>query len=38
MARAQNKSGGPNRGKKLIRKIGMGSGKHLIADKKKKQR
>jgi hypothetical protein len=27
MARAQTKSGGPNRGRKLVKKVGMGSGK-----------
>ena len=27
MARAKNKSGGPTRGRKLIRKIGMNSGR-----------
>ncbi len=27
MARARNKSGGPTRGRKLIRKLGMNSGK-----------
>jgi hypothetical protein len=27
MARARNKSGGPTRGRKLVRKLGMNSGK-----------
>lgn len=27
MARANNKSGGPTRGRKLVRKLGMNSGK-----------
>ncbi len=36
MAHAQIKSGGPLRGKKRVRKIGMGSGKAIIAAKKKR--
>lgn len=38
MAKSQRKSGGPTRGRKRLRKIGMGSGKTLAAIKAKKTR
>lgn len=31
MAKSQFKAGGPTRGRKRVRKIGMGSGKYLLA-------
>ena len=34
MAKSQTKAGGPTRGRKRVRKIGMGSGKHIAAVKK----
>ncbi|QDU67614.1 hypothetical protein Pla86_27010 [Planctomycetes bacterium Pla86] len=34
MAKSQTKSGGPTRGRRRVRKIGMGSGKFLRARKK----
>lgn len=33
MAKSQIKAGGPTRGRKRVRKIGMGSGKFLAAKK-----
>lgn len=33
MAKSQFKAGGPTRGRRRIRKIGMGSGKYLLARK-----
>ena len=38
MAKSQIKAGGPTRGRRRVRKLGMGSGKHIAkvyADKKK---
>lgn len=37
MAKSQTKAGGPTRGRKRVRKIGMGSGKHIEAVKKKRK-
>ncbi len=37
MAKSQTKSGGPTRGRKRVRKIGMGSGKVLKAIRDKKR-
>jgi hypothetical protein len=34
MAKSQTKAGGPTRGRKRVRKIGMGSGKYHIAKHK----
>ncbi|MEM9381787.1 MAG: hypothetical protein AAGB93_17665 [Planctomycetota bacterium] len=31
MAKSQFKAGGPTRGRRRVRKIGMGSGKYLLA-------
>ena len=31
MAKSQSKAGGPTRGRRRVRKIGMGSGKFLLA-------
>ncbi len=31
MAKSQTKAGGPTRGRRRVRKIGMGSGKYLLA-------
>ncbi len=31
MAKSQSKAGGPTRGRRRVRKIGMGSGKYLLA-------
>ncbi len=33
MAKSQFKAGGPTRGRRRVRKIGMGSGKYLLARK-----
>ena len=33
MAKSQTKAGGPTRGRKRVRKIGMGSGKYIAARK-----
>jgi hypothetical protein len=38
MAKSQIKAGGPTRGRRRVRKIGMGSGKTLAAIKKAKTR
>jgi hypothetical protein len=35
MAKAKIKSGGPNRGKKRVRKMGMGSGETLKAKRRR---
>ncbi len=37
MAKSQIKAGGPTRGRKRVRKIGMGSGKYFAAVKAKKK-
>ncbi len=37
MAKSQFKAGGPTRGRRRTRKIGMGSGKHIAAVRKKKK-
>tara|TARA_R110002126_G_scaffold1490_10_gene8797 strand:- start:7274 stop:7390 length:117 start_codon:yes stop_codon:yes gene_type:complete len=37
MAKSQTKAGGPTRGRKRVRKIGMGSGKHIAAVKKSRK-
>mgnify|MGYP007050458508 CR=1 FL=1 len=37
MAKSQIKAGGPTRGRRRVRKIGMGSGKLILALKKKKK-
>ncbi len=37
MAKAQVKAGGPTRGRKRVRKMGMGSGKHFAAVRAKKK-
>ena len=34
MGKSRIKSGGPTRGRKRVRKLGMGSGKYLAATKK----
>jgi hypothetical protein len=36
MAKSQIKSGGPTRGRRRVRKIGMGSGKYLRARRAKR--
>jgi len=35
MAQFQIKSGGPTRGRKRVKKIGMGSGKSVVAGKRR---
>ena len=37
MAKSQFKAGGPTRGRKRVRKIGIGSGKHIAKVRAKKK-
>jgi hypothetical protein len=37
MAKSQIKAGGPTRGRRRVRKMGMGSGKHYAAVRAKKK-
>ena len=38
MAKSQIKAGGPTRGRKRVRKMGMGSGKHVAKVRAKRKR